>query len=590
MSRIPEEIIKQIMEQNDIVDVVSEYVNLKRSGRGYMGVCPFHNDKGPSLSVSPDKQLFHCFGCGAAGNVVGFIMKIRNIEYLDALIYLADRVGINVEFTETDDDTHKFKERLYRANIEAARYFYGNLLKNSNALNYLYSRNINNKIINRFGLGYSLNEWDNLIKYLKSKGFTNEELITAGLVVNSDKGIYDRFRNRIMFPIFDIKGRVVAFGGRVCDDSKPKYLNTSETPIFEKGKNLYGLNYVIKNRTEDSIIIVEGYMDCIKLHQYGLDNVVASLGTALTLEQAKLLKRYTKNIYICYDADAAGQAATLRGLEILESVGLNVRVIMIPRGKDPDEYVNTYGIDAFKQLVEKSLFITDYRIIKAKEGKNIKDYLHKTQYINEVVQILSKMKDEVLVQYYAEQVSNETGIPLNIIIDKVNKANLSNNKKYNNFNLRNNITENTSNLIPAYKKAEALILGLATYKREVFEYIKDRIDVEEFITNVYKQVAKHIFNSLDSDMQVNQNELLVNFQDKDDIQDVSRIFCNEFKEDDNLFKMADDAIKVIKKYNIEDKINSIKNKIKIYEENNQFDESIKLMQELVILQKQLSQM
>ncbi|CDF58054.1 DNA primase [Thermobrachium celere] len=592
MGRIPDEIISKVIEYNDIVDVISDYINLKKVGRSYVGVCPFHNDRGPSLSVSPDKQLFHCFGCGAAGNVIGFIMKIKNLEFKDAVLYLAERADINIDLNDKKDENTKYKERLYKANLEAARFFYKNLKASKVAVNYLLSRGIDYKIINRFGLGFSLNEWNSLLKYLKKLGFKDEEIISAGLVINSDKGIYDRFRNRIMFPIFDIKGRVIGFGGRVIDDSKPKYLNTSETLIFEKGKNLYGLNYVIKNKSANSIIIVEGYMDCIKLHQHGLENVVASLGTALTLEQAKLLKRYVNDIYICYDSDAAGQAATLRGLEILESVGLNVKVINIPQGKDPDEYVNNYGIEEFKKLIDEAIYITDYRILKAREGKNLKNQFDKIQYVNQVINILSKLKDDVLIHHYSEQLSNETGIALSVIIEKINKSRTLSIEKNNNPNLRNNIKGNIYNLIPAYKKAEALILAILLYNDNSISNIISKISPDDFITDVYKDLARDIYSKLlkGESININKDEYMAKYQNSEDISDIARVFAydinslNLSNSDDTIIS---DAIKTIKRYSIEEKINHLKNEIKNCEKENNIQKSIDLMQRLVALQKEL---
>ncbi|WP_203636489.1 DNA primase, partial [Thermobrachium celere] len=516
----------------------------------------------------------------------------KNLEFKDAVLYLAERADINIDLNDNKDENTKYKERLYKANLEAARFFYKNLKASKVAVNYLLSRGIDYKIINRFGLGFSLNEWNSLLKYLKKLGFKDEEIISAGLVINSDKGIYDRFRNRIMFPIFDIKGRVIGFGGRVIDDSKPKYLNTSETLIFEKGKNLYGLNYVIKNKSANSIIIVEGYMDCIKLHQHGLENVVASLGTALTLEQAKLLKRYVNDIYICYDSDAAGQAATLRGLEILESVGLNVKVINIPQGKDPDEYVNNYGIEEFKKLVDEAIYITDYRILKAREGKNLKNQFDKIQYVNQVINILSKLKDDVLIHHYSEQLSNETGIALSVIIEKINKSRTLSIEKNNNPNLRNNIKGNIYNLIPAYKKAEALILAILLYNDNSISNIISKISPDDFITDVYKDLARDIYSKLlrGESLNINKDEYMAKYQNSEDISDIARVFAydinslNLSNSDDTIIS---DAIKTIKRYSIEEKINHLKNEIKNCEKENNIQKSIDLMQRLVALQKEL---
>ncbi|WP_027308590.1 DNA primase [Caloramator sp. ALD01] len=589
MGRIPEDIINKIIEYNDIVDVISEYVQLKKVGRNYVGVCPFHNDKGPSLSVSPDKQLFHCFGCGAAGNTIGFIMKIRNYDYKDALLYLAERAGIDVSFDGSKDKNKDLKEKLYKINLEAARYFYNNLKSSKIALNYLYSRGIDNKIINRFGLGYSLNEWDALIKHLKNMGYSEEEMSLAGLLVKSEKGIYDRFRNRIMFPIFDVKGRVIAFGGRVLDDSKPKYLNTSETLVFEKGKNLYGLNYVIKNKNLENIIVVEGYMDCIKLHQFGLNNVVASLGTALTTDHSKLLKRYTNNIYICYDSDAAGQAATLRGIEILESAGLNVKVIIVPSGKDPDEFVKNNGIDEFKKLIKDALFITDYRILKAKEGKNIKNQFDKVKYVNEVVDVISKLKDEVLVQHYSEKLSEETGISLNVIIDKVNKNRTNITSKNNNSNIRNNIKGNIYNLIPANKKAEAYILSILLNYPSFYEKVFTTIKPEEFLTEVYRELALEVLTKIPKGEEIDKNYFLNKYQEQEKIEDIARVFSYSIGTEDDIAKLLNDSIKTVKRFSLEQKINNLKSQIKKCELENDIHKSVQLMQHLIKLQKELDQ-
>lgn len=589
MGRIPEDIINKIVEYNDIVDVISEYVQLKKVGRNFVGVCPFHNDKGPSLSVSQDKQLFHCFGCGAAGNTIGFVMKIRNCDFKDALFYLAERAGIEINFDEGKDKDKDLKERLYKINLDAARYFYNNIRTSKTALNYLYSRGIDNKIINRFGLGFSLNEWDALINYLKKIGYSIEEMSLAGLLVKSEKGIYDRFRNRIMFPIFDVKGRVIGFGGRVLDDSKPKYLNTSETLVFEKGKNLYGLNYVVKNKNLDSIIVVEGYMDCIKLHQFGLNNVVASLGTALTIDHAKLLKRYTNNIYICYDSDAAGQAATLKGIEILESIDLNVKVIIVPSGKDPDEFVKKNGIEEFKKLIENALFITDYRILKAKEGKNIKNQFDKVKYVNEVINIISKLKDEVLIQHYAEQLSEETGILLNIIIDKLNKNRANITSKNNNSNIRNNIKGNIYNLVPANKKAEAFVLSSLLINPSFYEKVFSNLKPEEFLTDVYKELAYEFSIKIPIGEIIDKNYFLNKYQDQDKIEDIARVFSYSIDSQDDLEKLLDDAIKTVKRFTLEQKINSLKSEIKKCELENDIHKSIQLMQNLIELQKELDQ-
>ncbi|MGL5352987.1 MAG: DNA primase, partial [Clostridium sp.] len=332
--QISEEILEKIKEQSDIVDVISETVKLKRSGRNFSGLCPFHNEKSPSFSVSQDKQIYKCFGCGEAGNVITFVMKNKNLPFIDAVKYLGEKANIVIqdESGKRNKTTEK-KELMYKVNVEAARFYFANLMNTKGSKEYFLNRGIKEETIKKFGLGFAKDSWNNLIFHLRKKGFNDELLLEAGLVSTSEKtgNKYDRFRNRVMFPVFDYSGKVIGFGGRVLDDSKPKYLNSPETLVFQKGTNLYGLNFAIKNKIPDRyFIIVEGYMDLITLHQYGITNVVASLGTALTTNQARLLKRYADKVIISYDADVAGQTATLRGLEILREAGFDVRVLNIP--------------------------------------------------------------------------------------------------------------------------------------------------------------------------------------------------------------------------------------------------------------------
>jgi DNA primase len=594
MGLIPKETVDRIIQSSDIVDVISEFVSLKRTGRGYSGVCPFHNDKGPSLSVSQDKQLYHCFGCGASGNVVGFIMQIRNMDYVDAIRYLADRSNIKIEEKEYSPEEKKkedIKEAIYEINILAARKFFANLYKNVNALEYFKNRGIDDKTLKRFGLGFSTSEWEDLYRFLKSKNYSDELILQAGLVIPKKKtsGYFDRFRNRAMFPVFDVKGRVIGFGGRVMDNSKPKYLNSPETPVFEKGTNLYGLNFVIKSGLPQYIIVVEGYMDCISLHQYGITNAVASLGTALTIEQSRLLKRYSKDIYICYDADSAGQTATLRGLEILESTGCNVKVIMIPDGKDPDEFLKKNGRDSFLELIKKAMSVAEYRISKAREGKNLRDVKQEASFVEECALILSKLNSEIEIQAYASRIYDDTGIQMDTILGRVRKIKSNNNvNRNNNENIRNNNTSGKLyNLEPAYKKAERGLLRLALRNKACFEYIKTSLKPEDFITECYKISAALIYDSLDNGKEIHPNDLLSQLTEGNDIRDVSLIFESENSvvTDDRV--IIDDYIRAINKFNIETRIKELTIAIKSCEKNGDVVTSAELSQELGRLVKQL---
>ena len=375
--KIPEEIIERVKEENDIADVISEYVTLKKSGKNFSGLCPFHNEKSPSFSVSEDKQIFKCFGCGEAGNVISFIMKIRNLNFVEALKYLADRVNISIDFKTGGKDPREEKKKLLRRiNKETARYYFANLQKNPDIKEYFFRRGLTEQTLRSFGIGYAKDGWRETLGFLNNLGLNKEIIGETGLVIfNQEKNTsYDRFRNRVMFPVFDVYGNVIGFGGRVLDDSKPKYLNSPETLIFDKGTNLYGLNFAIKNNgiKDRTVIMVEGYMDCISLHQYGIMNAVASLGTALTVKQGKLLRKYADTVIISYDADMAGQMATLRGLDVLTEVGLDVRVLTIPKGKDPDEFVRVNGKEAFLKLIENAQKLIEYKLTVAKQGLNLK--------------------------------------------------------------------------------------------------------------------------------------------------------------------------------------------------------------------------
>lgn len=594
MGKIPQEVIDRIIRDSDIVEIISEYVTLKKTGRGYSGVCPFHNDKGPSLSVSPEKQLYHCFGCGASGNVVGFIMRIRNLEYVDALKYLAERLNIPIEqkeLTKEQIKKNEEKEAIYRMNILAARFYLNNLYKNDMALEYFKKRELDIKTLKTFGLGYSNPSWSEMYDYLISKGFNKEIIYKSGLVSGSKSKpgkYYDRFRNRVMFPVLDVKGRVIGFGGRVLDDSKPKYLNSPETPVFTKGINLYGLNFVLKSGLPENIIVVEGYMDCITLHKYGIKNAVASLGTALTYEQSALLKKYSRDIYICYDADSAGQTATLRGLQILKSTGCSVKVIMIPDGKDPDEFLKKNGVDAYRKLIENAVPVTEYRIQRARKGKNLRDIADKSKFIHEAAVILCELKNEVEKQAYASRVSDITGIKVEVILDEIKKIKSgSPPDKNNNEKIRNNnISGKLYNLEPAYKKAERGLLSLALKLSSNFDYIKERIQPDGFITDIYKEAARYIYDDLENGVKPDALKITSKFHELKDNNDIALIF-NEFNPENQDLKLIDDYIKVIKKNQLESRLEELTIQIKACEAKGEIQKSLELSMELGNLKRQL---
>ncbi len=433
---ISEEFKQELKSRTDIVDVISSYVHLKRTGRNMQGLCPFHNEDTPSFSVSPEKNMFHCFGCKASGDVITFIMRIENIEYLEAIRLLAQRAGLEIpESSARDEGISKLKNRIYEANREAARFYNQQLYtpQGAKALKYLYGRGLTDTSIRHFGLGYSPSSRFELLNHLKGKGFKEDELVKANLANTSKngRGCYDSFSDRVMFPIIDLRGNVIAFGGRVmAADIQPKYLNTSDTPVFSKKNNIYALNFAKKKIRNDRIILVEGYMDVIAMHNAGFEETVATLGTALTKEQAKIISRYCKEIVICYDSDNAGQQATERAIDIFRSVGLNIKILTVPNGKDPDEFMKTYGDEGhsrFSYLLSKCGNDIEYRINKLRSKYNTDDTEQKVQFLTECAKLFASIENTIERDAYIQRLSDECLIERNAVYEQVQKY-VNNNK------------------------------------------------------------------------------------------------------------------------------------------------------------------
>ncbi|MDD3223863.1 MAG: DNA primase [Clostridium sp.] len=586
---IPEDVIEKIKEENDIVDIISQKVRLKKSGRNYLGLCPFHSEKTPSFSVSPEKQIYKCFGCGEAGNVITFVMKTRNLPFIDAVKILADRVNIDVESYENGSSKIKdANKNLFKLNIEAARYFYYNLHHSKTAMEYFRQRGISESTMRRFGLGYALDDWHGAMNFLRKKGYTELDLLNNGIITQNDKGNkYDRFRNRVIFPVFDYRGRVIGFGGRVLDDSKPKYLNSPETKLFKKGINLYGLNFVLKNYIGRTFIMVEGYMDCISLHQYGINNTVASLGTALTVSQAKLLKRYADNIIISYDADTAGQKATIRGLKILRDAGLNVKVLKVPSGKDPDEYIRKNGKEAFQKLIENATPLIDYRMDRAKDGINLNDDEDKFKYVKRVSNILLEL-EPVEKDIYIKKLSEISGIKEQSIYDLMSRKVKYDAKKLHTMNNMDKFGQKLY-IEPAHLKAERLILKLMTLKKEFFEYIISIINYNELNYESHKKIFKIIVENNED----NTDELLKKIESScDDAKSSSEWvnICEEQLNDNNcdMKILIDDYIKTIKKYRLEESKKEVMKNVKLYEQKGMLKESLSMARKLGSIQKEIN--
>lgn len=562
MPRYSDELINEIFSQSDIVDYVSQYVKLRKNGRDYTGLCPFHKEKSPSFHVNQDKQLFHCFGCGAGGNLVQFVMKAEGLDFVEALKLMADRAGIILpdEDSVIDDKAYQLKKRIYSMNKLAARFFY-NTLTNADtgkiALEYFAARKITPKTINKYGLGYAPDSFDSLKSYMNTQGYSDDDLLTAGLCVTRNGKIYDKFRGRVMFPIIDLRGNVVAFGGRIITDAEkdgykpPKYLNSAETPVFNKGKNLFSLN-LAKKDSAAQCILCEGYMDVISVYQTGITNIVATLGTALTENQAKLLMKYTNEILLCYDSDEAGQAATRRAIEIINGVGGRCRIMRLKNAKDPDEYIKNNGIELFRKAIENALPSTEYLIRMLKTRYDIDNPDGKTLFINDAAGILSTLTSAVEIDVYVKKISDETGVSKEAIYAEIKKLRSKDNQPQKVYQKVKSLDKNKEQL-PDNKtiNAQRRLLGLIIDNKKVYLRVKDEFPPEEFTGQVLQKLARIIYSCYENG-NIIEPPLIINEFEGKDADFVSKIFCNieTYTDEDNAVSQLVNSIK-LEKINME---------------------------------------
>ena len=564
MPYYPDEIVNDIFAENDIVDYVSKYVRLKKTGRDYSGLCPFHKEKSPSFHVSSEKQLFHCFGCGASGNLVQFVMRTEGLDFVEALKLLAEKAGIQLPEDNgySNSDSQLLKKKIYEMNKLSAKFFYENLTKHPEgkiALTYFLERKISQKTIISFGLGFARDNNTALHDFLATKGYTNDEMLSAGLVVIRDDKIYDKFRNRVMFPIIDLRGNVIGFGGRIMGIAEtsggfklPKYLNTAETPVFNKGKNLFSLN-LAKKSSPVSIILVEGYMDVISVYQSGITNVVATLGTALTDNQAKLLLKYCNEILICYDSDEAGQKATIRAIEIINSVGGRSKVIKLKDAKDPDEYIKAHGAQAFARAISDALPSTAFRIGLLKQKYSLDSPEGKSMFISEACEVLQSIKDAVEVDAYINQLSTLAEVSKDAIYSEYKKKVALYEKSTENYITKQTEREkskiNESSVIlteasPKLINAEKKLILLMAENKKYCDLVFKEFQVDDFSNEIHKKLVNKIYELYKNSKHIELSMLLNDFSD-DSINYVSNIFYNmeEYKnKDEAVFEL----IKTIK--------------------------------------------
>lgn len=495
---IPPETIEEIKEKNDIVSTVEQYVHLtKKSSSNLFGLCPFHSEKTPSFSVSPGKQIFYCFGCHKGGDVVNFIMEIEKLDYYEALKYLAERAG--VQLPEYDDAQYKEKaqknKKIIEINTEAARFYYKNLIGDQGkaARDYLDKRKLSVSTLRKFGIGFAPGGWNGLLNHLLDKGYPYDSILESGLIKRKDAGKgYDIFRERIIFPIFDQMGRIVAFGGRVLDDSLPKYINSPETPVYTKGRHLYGFN-IAKRSKADKLLVVEGYMDVLAIYQAGVDFVVGALGTALTQQQAMLIRNYSEKVVIAFDADQAGADATMRGLDILKEKGCDVSVLRVTGAKDPDEYIKTYGPERFHGLIDRSVPLMDYKLDIAYKKNHDGEKLDKIGYQDMACDILSLEENIVIRELYSAKVAANIGVSAaNVLTEIQRRADKGQNKKQQplfsavkreDSGVAKDLRENTAT------REELYLLCLMAYSNEIYDSIKDDIVLTDFSPGLMRKIA-----------------------------------------------------------------------------------------------------
>lgn len=554
---ISERFIQELQERVDIEEVISSHITLRRRGKTLVGLCPFHNEKTPSFTVYPDTNSFYCFGCGAGGDVISFIRRIDNLDYVEAVKTVAQMAGMSMPEDGYDDTLAKRRMRLLAANREAARFFNACLMdeKNRPALDYFLRRALTTATIRHFGLGYAPDSWHALTEHLRSKGFTYEEMVLANLVRRSDKNgkanYYDNFRNRVMFPIIDLRGNVIAFGGRVMDDSKPKYINTSDTPVYKKSNGVFALNFA-KNANENKLLLVEGYMDVIALHQAGFTNAIACLGTAFTSEQANLLSRYAEEIIICYDNDGAGREATQRALNVLGKTGLKLRVVTMSGGKDADEIIRTHGKERFAELLGMAANKTEYRLLQERNKYNLNTDDGKLRFLTAAAQILAECS-AIECDIYATRLSNELGVSAESINAQIRAVKTRQRRSDESKRLKEsealiersfadkNNPQRAANIRAA--KAEETLIASLMRNPDFYPKLKDKFSADDFVTDFNKRIMRCLADKLEKGF-IPELSLFAREFTPEEMGSVTRIYMSS-AELNNTLRECEDCISVL---------------------------------------------
>lgn len=552
-----EDIIEQVRTENDIVEVIGDYVKLQKKGSSYFGLCPFHNEKSPSFSVSPNKQMYYCFGCGEGGNVISFLMKYENYTFIEAMEVLANRAGVELpkmEYSKEQRREKDLKTKIIEINTEAAKYFHY-LLKSDRgklAYNYLMGRQLSDEIIVKFGLGYSDKYSNNLYMYLKKKGYNDNELRETGLFTYDEKrGVTDKFWNRVMFPIMDANNRVIAFGGRVMGDAKPKYLNSPETKVFDKSRNLYGLN-VARSSRKDYFLICEGYMDVISLHQAGFNNAVAALGTAFTQRHATLIKRYVKEVVLTFDSDEAGIKAALRAIPYLRDAGLAIKVLNMKPYKDPDEFIKALGRDAYEERIKNATNFFIFQVEQEQKKYNLNDPQEKTAFHKQVAEMLLEFKDEIERDNYLDSVCSIFKIPKEGLSKLVKKIGLTYVGKEEKVEKEPAVSMQTKKE-DASISAQRILLAYLLDKNNWFMKVAQVISPKDFVDPFYNKVASLFWEQMESG-QGKPAQIMNYFEDEEEHKKVAQLFVSPIRANlslDEQERAINDAVHKIKKESLD---------------------------------------
>lgn len=577
----PDDWLNELRSRNDIIDVVSEYVSLKPKGSNYWGLCPFHSEKTPSFSVNSDKGMYYCFGCHVGGNAIHFIMNIEKLSFYESVKLLADKAGMPLP-NETDIESYKtqkeLRDRLYDVNKEAARFFHENLYlpEGQAALSYLYKRNLSDNIIKKFGLGFAPHQGEALLNHLKGKNFKDKDITEAGLALIKGTGNVAAFRGRAIFPIINTFGNVAGFGARALDNAQPKYINTAETPVFNKRRLLYGLNNIKKGASLKSLVVVEGYMDAISLYQHGVKNAVASLGTALSNEQARLMGRYSSNIFIAYDGDSAGQQATIRGLDILKSEGLDIKVIQFPDEMDPDEYINRAGLDGFEKTLRNSLTLTEFKLKTLAKNYDLDNEDERTKFAIEGIHLVAAAENAVERERYLQYLnklskysSNALKEQLDVELKVTSKGTEYIGGKYRNTKPENNKTDSRMRM------ERTLLCAMALgnkYAKTALSLLKP----EELVLPEHREIAYMMEELVNRDMTISPGAILSRVTDEDLAGRVARILADEVNEED-AEKIIKDCVSRILVEEIEKEMSNIQQTISKGEDHGELNERLKVL-------------